>query len=60
MPLGKCLFNLTISAALTTPLMMAQMAFFQLISGDLQGLPTLRTLLAVIGVYCLLIFFLKA
>ena len=51
--------KLGISALCSTPLMMVQMAFFQLISGDSQGLPTIRTLLACILVYTILIYVLN-
>ena len=53
----QALSKLLISAAFSTPLMMVQMAFFQLISGDPQGLPTARTMLACIAVYLILIRF---
>ena len=53
----QALSKLLISAAFSTPLMMLQMAFFQLISGDPQGLPTARTMLACIAVYLILIRF---
>ena len=51
--------KLGINALCSTPLMMVQMAFFQLISGDSQGLPTIRTLLACIFVYTILIYVLN-
>ena len=57
--LTSMVFKLLISALFSTPLMMVQMAFFQLISGDSQGLPTIRTLLACIFVYIALIYILN-
>lgn len=53
----SALLKVFISAATTTPLMMIQMALFQLISGDSQGLPTIRTMLACIITYVVLIYF---
>ena len=54
--LSGAMFKLVISAVLTTPLMMIQMAFFQLISGDSQGLPTIRTFSVCIGLYLAFIY----
>ena len=54
------LTKILISALTSTPMMMIQMAFFQLISGDAQGLPTLRTLIACITVYLFHIYFLSS
>ena len=54
--LSSALVKLFISAILTTPLMMLQMAFFQLISGDSQGWPTIRTMMACIVVYLIVIY----
>lgn len=45
--------GIIINVALTTLIMMVQMAFFQLISGDEQGLPSQKTLIAVISGYTL-------
>ena len=53
---GSALFKLGTSAALSTPLMMLQMAFFQLISGDSQGWPTIRTMMACIVIYLIVIY----
>jgi hypothetical protein len=55
--ISEALSKVAISAALSTPLMVLQMAFFQMISGDAQGLPTLRTMGACIIVYLALIYF---
>ena len=58
--LSSMLWKILISALTSTPLMMLQMAFFQLISGDAQGLPTFRTLISCITVYSFHIYFLAA
>ena len=55
--LGSALVKLGTSATFSTPLMMLQMAFFQLISGDSQGLPTAHSMVACISVYSLFIYF---
>ena len=49
--------KLLISAGLSTPVMMIQMAILQLVVGDSQGLPTIRSLLGVIFIYLALIYF---
>ena len=54
--LSSAIVKLFISATLTTPLMMLQMAFFQLISGDSQGWPTIRTMMACIVIYLIVIY----
>jgi len=54
---GRMLRCITLTGLLSTPIMMIQMSFFQLISGDLQGLPTAKgTMIAVITTYILLVF----
>ena len=53
----KIVSKLIISATFSTPLMMLQMALFQLISGDAQGLPTARTISACVVVYLIAIYF---
>ena len=58
--LSSMIWKIIISALTSTPLMMLQMAFFQLMSGDAQGLPTLRTLISCITVYSFHIYFLAA
>ena len=54
--MGSALLKLGTSAAFSTPLMMLQMAFFQLISGDSQGWPTAHSMVACIAVYSLFIY----
>jgi len=55
--LGRMLKCIILTGMLSTPVMMVQMSFFQLISGDLQGLPTAKgTGVAVISMYVLLVF----
>ena len=58
--LFSAIFKLITSALFSTPLMMFQMAFLQLISGDSQGLPTIRSFLACIAIYLILIYFQNA
>merc|ERR1712038_1677874 len=50
------LYCIIINGLLCTPLMMVQMSFFQLVSGDLQGWPTKTgTMFAVISTYIVLV-----
>ena len=54
--LKSALLKLGTSAVFSTPLMVLQMAFFQFISGDIQGLPTAQSMVACISAYSLLIY----
>ena len=43
--------GLVVTSLLSTPLMMLQMAALQLVSLDTQGMPSLRSLAAVLVIY---------
>lgn len=57
--ISGAILKIILSGLFSTPLMMVQMALFQLISGDTQGLPTLRSMLACIVLYVAIIYFLS-
>lgn len=53
---GRMLYCILLTGLSSTPIMMIQMSVFQLISGDLQGLPTAKgTMIAVITTYIILV-----
>merc|ERR1712179_410595 len=52
------LYCILTNGLLCTPVMMIQMSFFQLISGDSQGFPTAKgTMIAVIGTYIIFVVY---
>ena len=52
---SKMLYGIVLNGLLSTPIMMVQMSLFQLISTDVQGYPTIKSLAAIIAVYLLAI-----
>lgn len=49
--LFKQMLGLVITSLLSTPVMMVQMAVLQLVSLDTQGMPSIRSLIAVLVLY---------
>ena len=47
----KQIIGLLITSLLSTPVMMIQMALLQLLSMDTQGMPSIRSLIAVLVIY---------
>lgn len=53
----KQVVGLIVTSCFSTPVMMIQMAVLQLVSFDIQGMPSINSLVAVLVIYCGLIGF---